>query len=328
MAVVVRPCLSSPFSFPPSPSSLSLRLSTTRRTLPPLTFRSSCSSSSASSNMEDSQHGERPSLKDFPYVSALHRDLMVDLVSTVETRLHTHLLPCTLPPDVQYYHNQTGTARASLQIRSGHQSSPINFILGSWLHAELPSGGVLDITTLSAYLNSSTDAPHFVIELCRRSPTSLIFILDLPSRKDLLLHPDYLHDFYEATELDRHRQKLLQNVPEVQPYFSSSLYIRCSFSPTAILVSVDTEADGAERMEEIIRDNVRPIAVEVLGIWLDQCTGAGREVGEMDTANLEKRDRLVRKKTAENDLGSNLPSLFGPEVAGRVLEAIRKVFDA
>lgn len=63
--------------------------------------------------------------KDFPYVSPPHRDLMVDLVSMVENRLDSQLLPCTLPPDVQYYQNESGSASASLHIRSGHKPSKV-----------------------------------------------------------------------------------------------------------------------------------------------------------------------------------------------------------
>ena len=101
----------------------------------------------------------------------------------------------------------------------------IDFVLGSWLHCELPSGVALNITSLSAYLNSSTDAPNLLVELIRSSPTSMVLILDLPPRKDLVLDPDYLKTFYEDTHLDQHRQHL-EKLPEVRPYFSSSLYIR------------------------------------------------------------------------------------------------------
>ena len=201
----------------------------------------------------------------------------------------------------------------------------IDFVLGSWIHCQLPSGGALNITSLSTYLNPSTDAPNFLIELIRSSPTSLVLILDLPPRKDLALHPDYLQTFYEDTKLESRRQ-LLEKIPESQPYFSSSLYIRCIVSPTAIMTRIETEAGGVERMEEILQSHVGPVAKEVLGIWLDQCAFGEREVGDSEISYLEKRDRLIRSKTIEIDLGSSLPRLFGPETAGRVLEAMRGVF--
>lgn len=203
----------------------------------------------------------------------------------------------------------------------------IDFILGSWIHSELPTGGALNITSLSAYLNSSTDAPNFLIELIQSSPTSLFLILDLPPRKDLVLHPDYLQTFYESTQLDKQRQ-MLEKVPEASPYFSSSLYIRCVVSPTAIMIRVETETGESTRMEEIITSYVDPVAKEVIGIWLNQCACGGREIGESDRADLEKRDGLMKKKTIEVDLGTSFPRLFGPEVAGRVLGEIQKVFTA
>lgn len=252
---------------------------------------------------------------------------MVDLVSTVEDRLDSQLRPCTLPPDVQYYENQSGTAHASLHIRSGHKPSKVDFMLGSWIHSELPTGGALNITSLSAYLNSSTDAPNFLLELIQSSPTSLILILDLPPRKELVLYPDYLRTFYEDTQLDRHRQNL-EKIPEVRPYVSSSLYIRSQVSPTAIMARIETEASGQERMEEVIREYISPIAKEMLGMWLDQCVSGQREVAEADRAYLERRDGLIKSKTLEVDLGSSFPRLFGPQISDRVLGTLREYFTA
>ncbi|XP_059645187.1 red chlorophyll catabolite reductase isoform X1 [Cornus florida] len=290
----------------------------------PPTSRMSCS---FSSHMDQQNEIGKKKFTDFPYVSVPQRNLMVELVSMLETRLNPYLQPCNLPPDVQYYHNQTGTAQASLHIRSGLESSPIDLILGSWLHCELPSGGALNITSLSAYLNTSTDAPNYLLELIQNSPTSLILILDLPPRKDLILHPEYLTTFYDDTQLDKHRQ-LLEKIPGVRPYVSSSLYIRSVVSPTAILICIDTEAGGKENMEEMVRDHVSPIAKEVLGVWLDQCACGDREVEETERSILAKRDQMIKNKTIEIDLGSSLPRLFGSDVAARVLGAIREVYNA
>ncbi|KAH7510667.1 hypothetical protein FEM48_ZijujUnG0101800 [Ziziphus jujuba var. spinosa] len=167
-------------------------------------------------------------IMEFPYVSPPHRNLMVDLLSTVETRLDSHLLPSSLPPDVQSFQNRSGTAHGS-----PHQIRP-RLLPGSWLHSELPTRGAINITSLSSYLSSTTDAPNFFIDIIQSSPTSLILILDLPPRKDLAFHPDYLQTFYEDTKLDAPRQTL-ERIPEVKPYFSSSLWIRSFFPPLQLL---------------------------------------------------------------------------------------------
>ncbi|KAG2719820.1 hypothetical protein I3760_02G009200 [Carya illinoinensis] len=292
----------------------------------PLRPQVSFSASAASARMEAHNQG-RTKFMDFPYVSAPHRDLMLDLVSTLENRLGSQLLPCTLPPDVQYYQNQTGTASATLHVRSGHKPSQIDFILGSWIHSELPTGGALNITSLSAYLNSSTDAPNFLIELIQGSPTSLVLILDLPPRKELVLYPDYIQTFYEDTQLETRRQ-VLEKIPEVVPYVSSSLYIRSLVSPTAIMARIDTGASGPGRMEEVVKSSINPIAKELLEIWLDRCACEEREVAEVERAYLEKRDGLVKKKTIEIDLGMSLPRLFGQEVTDRILESLQEFFTA
>ncbi|KAI7743831.1 hypothetical protein M8C21_026967 [Ambrosia artemisiifolia] len=266
------------------------------------------------------QQQQQMAYMDFPYVSPSHKNLMVDLASTFESRLNSFLNPCNLPPDVQSYQNNTGTAHAALHIRSGLHSSPIDFMLGSWLHCALPSGGALNITSLSAYLNSSTDAPNFLVELIQSSPTSMVLILDLPPRVDLVLNPDYLKTFYEDTQLDQHRQHL-DKLSEVKPYFSSSLYIRAVVSPTAILVRIETE-----QLEEMIKTHVTPIAKEVLKTWLDVCAFGERVVGESERDSLKKRDEMSKSKTIEIDLGSNMPRLFGQETANRVLDALKEVF--
>ncbi|KAK1359979.1 Red chlorophyll catabolite reductase [Heracleum sosnowskyi] len=271
-------------------------------------------------------HPHQSKLMEFPYVSAPHRNLMVDIVSKVEAHLSSSLLPCTLPQDVQYFENHTGTAHAALLLRSAVPSSQVDFILGSWLHCGLPTGGALNITSFSGYLNSSTDAPNFLVELIQSSPTSLILILDMPPRKDLVLHSQYLKAFYEDSQLDEKR-KHLEKLSEVQPYYTSSLYIRSVVSPTAIMVRIETGTDKAERLEEIVRDYVSPIAKEVLQIWLELCACGKREVGEEERIALAKRDKVTKSKTIEIDLGSNLPRLFGEDVATRVLESLKEVYN-
>ncbi|XP_043701352.1 red chlorophyll catabolite reductase [Telopea speciosissima] len=312
----------SPFSSPsPSPT-------TTRP--PRLLF--SASSSSSPSPM-DAQIGQ-PRFMEFPHLSVVHRNLMVEIISTMEGRLGSQLRPPTLPPDVQFFQNESGTSQGSLYIRTGDKFSSVDLLLGSWLHCELPSGGALDITTLVTYLNLSTDAPHFLLEFIQSSPTSLLLLLDLLPRKDLVLHQDYLNTFYSDTQLERFRKEL-EKLPEVQPYFLSSLYLRPIFSPTANLIRIDCsrkeegEAAGQGSMDEIIHDHIGPIAKEVLGIWLDQCACrvGGREVGESEQALLGKRDHLIKDTAVKIDLVSNLPRLFGPDVASRVISAIQEFFD-
>lgn len=201
----------------------------------------------------------------------------------------------------------------------------IDFILGGWIHCQLPSGGALNITSLSAYLKSSTDAPHFLLELIQSSPTSLVLILDLTPRKDLIMYPDHLKGYYEDTQLDRHRQRL-QTLPEVKPYVSPSLYIRAVVSPTAILVIVNTGASESNTIEQIVEDHISPIAKELLHFWIESCACFARDVEESERAYLAKRDRIIKTKTIEVDLGSSFPRLFGQEVADRVLNSLKEYY--
>ncbi|WZZ23615.1 hypothetical protein YC2023_007016 [Brassica napus] len=271
----------------------------------------------------------RQKFMEFPYVSPTRRELMVDLMSTLEDRLHSQLLPCTLPTDVRNFKNPNGSAEASLHIRSGEKSSPIDFVIGSWIHVKIPTGVSLNITSISAFLNSSTEAPNFVVELIQSSPTSLVLILDLPHRKDLVRHPDYLQTFYQDTALDTHRQSLLK-LPEIKPYVSPSLFVRSAFSPTASMLKID--ADEGERLEEILREHVSPAAKQVLEVWLERCAkeeeGEERVVGEEEKLELERRDKSFRKKSIEEDLDLQFPRMFGDEVSSRVIHAIKEAFGA
>ncbi|KAL0726209.1 hypothetical protein Bca4012_022302 [Brassica carinata] len=267
----------------------------------------------------------RQKFMDFPYVSPTRRQLMVDLMSTLEDRLHSQLLPCTLPPDVRNFKNPNGSAEASLHIRSGEKSSPIDFVIGSWIHVKIPTGASLNITSISAFLNTSTEAPNFVVELIQSSPTSLVLILDLPHRKDLVLHPDYLKTYYQDTSLDSHRQSLLR-LPEIKPYVSPSLFVRSAFSPTASMLKID--AEEGERVEDILRDHVSPAAKQVLEVWLERCATEeeNRVVGEEEKMALERRDKSFRRKSIEEDLDLQFPRMFGEEVSSRAIHAIKEAF--
>ncbi|KAL8143290.1 hypothetical protein V2J09_016322 [Rumex salicifolius] len=317
---------------PLSPHLNSLRFSLSQsncsrfsRRRPP--FRISLPISSSTTSMDSHSSSE---LMEFPYASPPVRSLMVDLVSTVETRLSPHLLPCTLPPDVQRYQNPSGSAVASLLVRSGTPSSPVDFMLGSWLHCKLPTGNALNITSLSCYLNNLVDTPHFLMEIIQSSPTSMVFILDLVPRRDLVLHPKYLQSLYEETQLEKQRQ-LLYTYPEVQPYFSSSLYVRSAVSPTSILVRIEAkDEDGGDgsRLDEIVEGGIGPVAKQVLAVWLD-CFAEGkrRVMDDEDGKRLKERDQAFKRKTIEIDLTSNLPRMFGKETADRVLQVLGDIFN-
>lgn len=84
-----------------------------------------CCSSAANSSSMDSG---KVKFMEFPYASGPTKKLMVELFSAVEEQLGSSLHPtCTLAPDVQHFGNSTGTASASLHIRSGLPSSQVPF---------------------------------------------------------------------------------------------------------------------------------------------------------------------------------------------------------
>ena len=101
-----------PFSLPP----LVPVQSSFRATKPARVIRSTAS------HMAE---GSSSKLKDFPHLSSSQRALMGDLINAIEDRFEDRLLPCTLPPDVEYYQNQSGNSEGALLIRSGSPDSSV-----------------------------------------------------------------------------------------------------------------------------------------------------------------------------------------------------------
>lgn len=78
------------------------------------------------SSMEKQQLIRGSKLMEFPYLTDPHRDTMVDLISAMENRLGSHhLLPSSVPPNVEHYQNESGTSQGTLHIRCGIDSSPV-----------------------------------------------------------------------------------------------------------------------------------------------------------------------------------------------------------
>uniref|UniRef100_A0A0E0EX86 Red chlorophyll catabolite reductase n=1 Tax=Oryza meridionalis TaxID=40149 RepID=A0A0E0EX86_9ORYZ len=223
-----------------------------------------------------------------------------ELASRAEARLGARLLPSAVPPDVAGFRSGGGAGNAVglLDVRRGAPGSTIDFMLQSSLHCKVPNGAI-DITSLLIFLNASTDAPHFLMKFIQGSPTSIVVLLDLLPRKDLALHPEYIERYYENTQVDKQREKI-EELPQARPYRSRSLFVRSAFSLTAILMSIDCGQGGEGTLEEIRWKKARE--------------------------NMIKRDQIVRSKSIEVDLTSNLPRMFGPDVADRVIAEIQKAF--
>lgn len=111
-----------------SPSSLSPLTSTRSK---PSRFPKKLTARAQFQSMEDHDDHLRRKFMEFPYVSPTRKQIMVDLMSTVEDRLQSQLLPCSLPPDVRNFKNPNGSAEASLHIRSGEKSSLVCLIISS-----------------------------------------------------------------------------------------------------------------------------------------------------------------------------------------------------
>ncbi|RCV42870.1 hypothetical protein SETIT_9G249900v2 [Setaria italica] len=252
------------------------------------------------------------------------REVVRALAEQAVARLGPRLLPSAVPDDVAEFRNGAGNAVGSLDVRRGAPGSSIDFMLQSSLHCKVPNGAI-DITSILIFLNCMTDAPHFLLELIQGSPTSIVVVLDLLPRKDLAFHPEYLQKYYENSRMDEQRAKI-DELPQVRPYRSPSLFVRCACSPTAVMVSIDCGQGGEGTLEEIVRGQLAMVAKEVLQFWLDCCADSTTKMDNTERDFLLKRDQIVRSKSIEVDLTANLPMMFDPDVSSRVISEIRKAF--
>eukprot|EP00246_Nothoceros_aenigmaticus_P011542 TRINITY_DN317_c0_g1_i2.p2 TRINITY_DN317_c0_g1~~TRINITY_DN317_c0_g1_i2.p2 ORF type:complete len:180 (+),score=25.28 TRINITY_DN317_c0_g1_i2:624-1163(+) len=175
-------------------------------------------------------------------------------------------------------------------------------------------------------LGPDTDAPHLLLEFIQNGPDNLVLVLDLLPRKDLVLDPDYLKRVYEDSELESTRVEL-EKSPGVQPYVSSSLFVRSIISPTALLLKVQGTLPSGEPLEggldKLIADLLHPSAKKVFLTWLDTFQSKGNRPEGRERDHLVERDVKIKTKGVEVDLSSNLPRLFGQEAADRVVAAFR-----
>ncbi|KAI5063227.1 hypothetical protein GOP47_0021774 [Adiantum capillus-veneris] len=256
----------------------------------------------------------------FPFLSSPGKNLMEDIAASMATELGSCLNPTRTPADVRHFRNSQGNGEGSVTLRSGKAGSVIDFVLGSWLHCTLPFGA-LNIATLIGMSSLETDAPHLLFEFIQTGPNSLVVVLDLLPRKDLVIDTEYLKRFYEDATLESIKQEL-QKTPGAQRYEPPTLYIRCLTSPTCIMYKFEGTAEHS--LDQIVQGAVSSAAKNVVKVWLESVLKLGKKMPGGDTQLLLGRDRMIKTKGVEVDLSSNMPRLFGQEIADRVVQAFRR----
>lgn len=266
---------------------------------------------------------------DFPFLSQTAAALMLDLARHIDHELGPLLWQSRTPSEVVRFKNSKGTAEGSVVLRAGKDSGQVSFVLGSWLHCKL-TVGTLDIATLIVMLGPDNDAPHFMFEFIQNGSSSIVLLLDLLPRKDVVFEPEYLKRFYEDTELEKLRQGL-DKIPQSKVFVSTSLYVRSVVSPTALLykfkglqrASGKGGHESREDLDVLVKEIVHRTAKEVLLKWVDAFRNRGRQLEGEERKRMMERDAQIRNKGVEVDLSSNMPKLFGHEITNRVIQAYR-----
>ncbi|KAH9308060.1 hypothetical protein KI387_035971, partial [Taxus chinensis] len=260
----------------------------------------------------------------FPYLTGPCRSMMEDIAKCINRHLGPLLCQTKTPPDVTHFTSPRGNAEGSFILRSGANLSQVKFVLGSWIHCRL-GVGILNAATLIVMLGPENDVPHFMFEVIENDSSNLILLLDLLPRKDLVCSPDYLKIYYEDSELEKYRQ-VVEKAYHSQSYVPSSLYVRSAVSPTALLFKF-RDLLAPNDLNLLVEDLIHPTAKNIFGTWFQAFSqiGATRpkaEGGEQSV--ILERDEQIRRMGIERDLSSNLPKLFGQEIADRVIASIRK----
>ncbi|KAG6541177.1 hypothetical protein Mapa_017411 [Marchantia paleacea] len=262
----------------------------------------------------------------FPCFSRAGQMLMEDMAQTVEMELGELLYASRTPSNVTRFISPKGNAEGSLVLRAGRSRSKVEFVMGSWLRYDLPFG-TLKVATLFVMASAESDAPHFLFEFIENGSSSLVILLDLLPRKDVVLEPEYLKRFYEKSELESIRQTI-ERAPQSQTYNCTSLYVRSVVSPTAILTKIHDWLPSGQRGEaalaSAVENVVLPTAKKVFGTWLDAFRNGGKEImDDIDRRTMAKRDAQIKRHGIEVDLSANLPRLFGQRITDRVIAAYR-----
>eukprot|EP00252_Welwitschia_mirabilis_P027308 TRINITY_DN9341_c0_g1_i2.p1 TRINITY_DN9341_c0_g1~~TRINITY_DN9341_c0_g1_i2.p1 ORF type:complete len:278 (+),score=54.92 TRINITY_DN9341_c0_g1_i2:320-1153(+) len=259
----------------------------------------------------------------FPHLSGPCRTMMEDIAQSIDKHLSALICPTRTPSNVTNFVSPRGNSEGSFVLRSGTDTSQVRFVFGSWIHCKL-AVGTLNAATLFVMLGPGNDAPHFMFEVIQNDSTNFILLLDLLPRKDLVSNPDYLKTYYEDTGLEKCRQ-LVEKSPQSQSYMPTSLYVRSAVSPTALLFKFkDIQSSGD--LNVLIEEVIHPTAREVFCTWVDVYNGRslGRPHSLEEESAIFERDEQIWSIGIEKDMSSNLPKLFGQEIADRVIAAIRK----
>lgn len=259
----------------------------------------------------------------FPHLTGPCRSMMEDIAKCIQRHLGPYLCPTKTPPDVTHFTNPRGNAEGSFILRSGANSSQVKFVLGSWIHCRL-GVGTLNAATLIVMLGPENDVPHFMFEAIQNDNSNLILLLDLLPRRDLVSSPEYLKLYYEETELERYRQ-IVEKAHHCQCYVPSSLYVRSVVSPTALLFKF-RDLVAPNDLNLLVEELIHPTAKNAFGTWFNafKAIGGRPKVEWEEQSVILERDEKIRQMGIEKDLSSNLPKLFGQEIADRVIAAIRR----
>lgn len=230
------------------------------------------------------------------------QEILSDLYQKIDDRLALQPQPIHQP--FQSFASPDGSITGSLQTLIG---TSIDWLIYSSINVPSRAFGTMRLT---AWLEPYIQVPHLAFEFGLFS-SQLLFYIDYIPRVDLWTHPEYVEHYYKPVE-PTYLQ--LREHPNLTLFVSKGFYVRQVQSPTHLCFTCPTTNDSFSLLQAV--------AHEMCDRWLDWVEQA-TPVAIEKQADLAKRDRQMRRITAERDPGNTMvEKSLGAEIAGQIVRSL------
>lgn len=189
---------------------------------------------------------------------------------------------------------------------SNFTGDEIDWVVHSWIGN--PKFSFVNMH-LTLWLPSTTHVPHLAFALA--TLPDIFFYMDYIPRADLQTDVDYLDKYYEpANPLSIS----FRENPEMNWFFSRSLYVRAALSETALCYTCKYTPENLSTIQKAAHEMTdRWIS------WVDE----GDPVPREKQAALAERDLFYRRTIAERDPANVLgEKMFGKDLTDRLVRAL------
>lgn len=189
---------------------------------------------------------------------------------------------------------------------SAYSGEDLDWFVHSWIGNPKQSFANMHLTL---WLPSTTKVPHLAFALA--TLPDIFFYMDYIPRVELVTDTAYLDKYYEPANA---KSIEFRENPNMNWFFSRSLYVRQSLSDTALCYTCKYTPENMA----VIKATAHEMMDRWFG-WLNE----GHAVPEAEQAALAERDLLIRRTIAERDPANILGErMFGKPLTDRLVRAL------